>query len=84
VHLDRWWNPAVEDQATGRAHRIGQLRTVFVHTMLARGTLEERIDEILAEKRRLSATIVGGEAGYIASLPDSELLQTLQLQEDMT
>ncbi len=83
VHLDRWWNPAVEDQATGRAHRIGQTRTVFVHTMLARGTIEERIDEILEEKRALSETIVGGEAGYLAALQDEELLKTLELREEL-
>ena len=60
IHVDRWWNPALEDQATARAHRIGQNRTVFVHRLLVRGTLEERIDALLERKRGIADTIVGG------------------------
>lgn len=81
IHLDRWWNPAVEDQATGRAHRIGQTHPVIVHSMVARGTLEERVHALLDEKRRLKEQIIGGEAAYLASLPDTELLQALALSE---
>src|SRR5262249_52590917 len=53
VHFDRWWNPAVEDQATDRAFRIGQRRNVLVHKFTCRGTVEERIDELIRDKRKL-------------------------------
>ena len=63
VHFDRWWNPAVENQATDRAHRIGQDRTVFVHAFITEGTLEEHVDELLARKTRVAGTLVtAGEA----------------------
>ena len=64
VHYDRWWNPAVEDQATDRAWRIGQSRTVFVHKLVCEGTVEEKIDALIAEKRKLADAVVGttGEA----------------------
>ncbi|MFZ4719882.1 MAG: DEAD/DEAH box helicase [Ilumatobacteraceae bacterium] len=64
VHYDRWWNPAVEDQATDRAWRIGQERTVFVHKLVCEGTVEERIDQLINDKRRLADAVVGttGEA----------------------
>lgn len=60
IHFDRWWNPAVENQATDRAHRIGQDKTVFVHTFITEGTLEERIDEILQRKEDLAGILKGG------------------------
>ncbi len=64
VHYDRWWNPAVEDQATDRAWRIGQSRTVFVHKLVCEGTVEERIDALISDKRKLADAVVGttGEA----------------------
>ena len=64
VHYDRWWNPAVEDQATDRAWRIGQSRTVFVHKLVCEGTIEERIDALISDKRKLADAVVGttGEA----------------------
>ena len=58
-HFDRWWNPAVEDQATDRAFRIGQRKNVFVHKFVAMGTVEERIDAMIEDKKRLAAAIVG-------------------------
>ena len=61
VHFDRWWNPAVEGQATDRAHRIGQERDVFVHEFITVGTLEERIDDILAKKQTLEGLLKDGE-----------------------
>ena len=61
IHFDRWWNPAVEGQATDRAHRIGQDRDVFVHEFITVGTLEERIDEILAKKQTLEGLLKDGE-----------------------
>ncbi|MFY7929965.1 MAG: helicase-related protein, partial [Oligoflexus sp.] len=60
IHLDRWWNPAVEDQATDRAHRIGQDRTVFAHTLTAMGTIEESIHRIFEQKRSLAIDLLGG------------------------
>ena len=64
VHYDRWWNPAVEDQATDRAWRIGQSRSVFVHKLVCEGTVEERVDALITEKRALADAVVGttGEA----------------------
>jgi len=64
VHYDRWWNPAVEDQATDRAWRIGQSRTVFVHKLVCEGTIEEKIDALINDKRKLADAVVGttGEA----------------------
>ncbi len=59
VHYDRWWNPAVEDQATDRAWRIGQQRTVFVHKLVCEGTVEERIDALIDDKRKLADAVVG-------------------------
>jgi len=58
IHFDRWWNPAVEDQATNRVHRIGQTKTVYVHKILTTGTLEERIDKLIEKKREISERIV--------------------------
>ena len=58
IHFDRWWNPAVENQATDRAHRIGQPKTVFVHLMITVGTLEERVDELLARKARVAGAVI--------------------------
>src|SRR5206468_7486705 len=62
IHFDRWWNPAVESQATDRAFRIGQKRNVVVHKFVCRGTVEERIDSLIAEKTDLMRDAVeGGE-----------------------
>ncbi len=60
IHLDPWWNPAVEDQATDRAHRIGQERPVTVYRLVAEGTIEERILEMHADKRELVAGVLDG------------------------
>jgi len=73
IHFDRWWNPAVENQATDRAHRIGQSRTVFVHTFICTGTLEDRIDELLESKRRLSGELVGTGESFLLKMSDREL-----------
>ena len=62
-HFDRWWNPAVEDQATDRAFRIGQRKNVFVHKFVAMGTMEERIDAMIEDKKRLSSLVVGSDEG---------------------
>ena len=82
VHYDRWWNPAVEDQATDRAHRIGQRRTVEVHKLVTAGTLEERIDDILTSKRALAEQIVGAGEAWITELGDAELRELVALSVD--
>jgi SNF2 family DNA or RNA helicase len=60
-HFDRWWNPAVENQATDRAFRIGQKKNVFVHKYIATGTLEERIDRMIDDKKKISEAVVGSD-----------------------
>ncbi len=67
IHYDRWWNPAVESQATDRAHRIGQLKTVFVHLFMAAGTIEEHVDEMLRRKESLRELIADGQAFWRAA-----------------
>jgi SNF2 family DNA or RNA helicase len=74
--LDPWWNPAVEDQAADRAHRIGQVRPVVVHRLIARDTVEERILELHGRKRALSDVVLG-EAGQTAGLTREDLLALL-------
>lgn len=79
IHFDRWWNPAVEAQATDRAHRIGQTRTVVVHHILCRGTLEDRIDQILRDKQSLAEDIIAPtSAARLARLPADTLLSLLK------
>jgi SNF2 family DNA or RNA helicase len=73
IHYDRWWNPAVEDQASDRAHRIGQLRAVQIHRLVCEGTLEDRIAELLENKRALAESVVGQGEAWIGDLSDSEL-----------
>jgi superfamily II DNA or RNA helicase len=80
VHYDRWWNPAVEDQATDRAYRIGQDRPVQVHRLIAEGTLEDRIAALLEEKRGLAEAVVGAGEGWIADLSDEELGELVTLR----
>ena len=79
LHYDRWWNPAVEDQATDRTHRIGQQRTVEVHKLVTAGTVEERIDELLTSKRDLADAVVGTGETWITELADSELRELVSL-----
>jgi hypothetical protein len=81
-HFDRWWNPAVEDQASDRAHRIGQTRVVQVHKMVCAGTIEERIDELIAGKRDLASRIVDrGVESALSELGDDELADLVALRE---
>ncbi len=80
VHYDRWWNPAVEDQATDRAWRIGQTRSVFVHKLVCQGTIEERVDAMINDKRALAASVIGttGEA-WLSELSTDELRDMIVL-----
>jgi non-specific serine/threonine protein kinase len=80
VHFDRWWNPAVENQATDRAFRIGQTRNVLVHKFVCRGTVEEKIDELIESKRQLSRELLeGGGDLLLTELNDDELLKLVAL-----
>ncbi len=81
-HFDRWWNPAVEDQATDRAHRIGQTRRVQVHKFVCIGTIEDRIDQVLAEKAALADRIVGSGDEWLTDLSTAELRDILRLSRD--
>lgn len=81
LHYDRWWNPAVEDQATDRAHRIGQTRPVDVYKLVTGGTLEERIADLLERKRSLVESIVGTGEDWITNLDDNQLRQLVELSD---
>jgi SNF2-related domain/SNF2 Helicase protein/Helicase conserved C-terminal domain len=83
VHFDRWWNPAVENQATDRAFRIGQTKNVLVHKFICRGTVEEKIDQLIESKRHLSHELLEGGAGLLLTeLKDDELLKLVALDID--
>ncbi len=82
VHFDRWWNPAIENQATDRAFRIGQKRNVLVHKFTCRGTIEERIDTLLQEKKHLAESLLGDEGGaeiLLTEMSNKELLAFVSL-----
>ena len=80
VHFDRWWNPAVENQATDRAFRIGQKRNVLVHKFICRGTIEERIDEMIDAKQLMAAQLLGGGGEInLTELGNRELLDLVRL-----
>jgi SNF2 family DNA or RNA helicase len=80
VHVDRWWNPAVEDQATDRAHRIGQTRPVQVHRMVTQGTVEERVAELLRRKRSLADSVLARGETALTELSNDELLDLVSLR----
>ncbi|BAU88134.1 SNF2/RAD54 family helicase [Streptomyces laurentii] len=80
VHYDRWWNPAVEEQATDRAYRIGQTRPVQVHRLIAEGTVEDRIAELLERKRALADSVLGGGEAALTELTDAELAELVRLR----
>ena len=82
VHFDRWWNPAVENQATDRAFRIGQKRNVLVHKFVCRGTIEERIDALIESKRQMAEELLGGGEINLTELGDRELLDLVRLDLD--
>ena len=81
IHYDRWWNPAVEDQATDRAWRLGQRSTVFVHKLVCEGTVEERIGQLIDDKRQLAASVLGGQGeAWLSELSTAELRSLIALQ----
>ena len=81
VHFDRWWNPAVENQATDRAFRIGQNKNVLVHKFVCRGTVEDKIDQMIELKRQLAGDVLGGGGGdmILTEMSDEELLNVVSL-----
>ncbi|MGV9235623.1 DEAD/DEAH box helicase, partial [Streptomyces nigra] len=82
VHFDRWWNPAVEEQATDRAYRIGQTQPVQVHRLITEGTIEDRIAEMLASKRALADAILGTGESALTELTDRELTDLVSLRRE--
>jgi len=80
-HFDRWWNPSVENQATDRAFRIGQKKNVFVHKFVAIGTLEERIDEMIEDKKKLAGAIVGSDESWLTELDNDAFRQLISLNK---
>ena len=82
-HFDRWWNPAVEDQATDRAYRIGQTRAVQVHKLVCAGTVEEKVDRLLEQKRDLATKVMSTGESWITELGDDELRELFSLAPDV-
>jgi SNF2 family DNA or RNA helicase len=82
IHVDRWWNPAVEEQATDRAYRIGQTKPVQVHRMVTRGTIEERVAELLERKRSLADAVLARGDTALTELSDRDLRDLVTLRED--
>jgi SNF2 family DNA or RNA helicase len=81
-HFARWWNPAVENQATDRAFRIGQTRDVWVHKFVCAGTLEERIDALIESKKALAESIIGAGEGWLTELSTEQLRELVTLSRD--
>lgn len=80
-HFDRWWNPAIENQATDRAFRIGQVKNVQVHKFICTGTVEERIDEMIESKKEIAANVVGNGEGWLTELSTESLKELWKLQQ---
>ena len=77
IHYDPWWNLAVQNQATDRAHRIGQTKKVTVYKLIAKNTIEEKIQKLQETKKDLAEQIIGGEAASLGSMSREELLELL-------
>ena len=81
-HFDRWWNPAVENQATDRAFRIGQTRNVQVHKFLCVGTLEEKIDEMIERKQKIAERVVAAKEDWLTELSNEQLKDLFTLRQE--
>jgi non-specific serine/threonine protein kinase len=82
IHFDRWWNPAVENQATDRAFRIGQSKNVMVHKFVCKGTVEEKIDALIAAKAGLATELLEGSEMLLTEMDDDALLKLVALDLD--
>jgi SNF2 family DNA or RNA helicase len=80
-HFNSWWNPAVENQATNHAFRIGQQKNVFVHKFVTLGTLEERIDEMIEEKKKVANAIVSNDESWLTELDNESFRQLIALNK---
>jgi non-specific serine/threonine protein kinase len=81
IHFDRWWNPAVENQATDRAFRIGQTKNVLVHKLICTGTLEEKIDTLIEEKRSLAENLIDADGSVkLTEMNNEQLLELLRME----
>ncbi|MGV3488541.1 MAG: DEAD/DEAH box helicase [Tuberibacillus sp.] len=81
IHYDRWWNPAVEEQATDRTYRIGQKRDVHVYKLISEGTLEKRIDDLIEKKKGLAYQILGSGESWVTEMDDQQILDLIRLRE---
>lgn len=82
IHFDRWWNPAVENQASDRAYRIGQKKNVIVHKLICNGTIEEKIDQLINSKKELADNVIGsGSTDWISKFSNEEIMDLLRLEE---
>lgn len=80
IHFDRWWNPAVENQASDRAYRIGQKKNVFIHKLISNGTIEEKIDQLISSKKELAESILAtSKENWITELDNEQLMELLRL-----
>ena len=82
-HFDRWWNPAVENQATDRVYRIGQKKKVEIHKFICSGTLEERIDEMIDQKKALAENIIGTGKSWITEMSTDQLKELFKLNAEI-
>lgn len=80
IHFDRWWNPAVENQATDRAYRIGQSKEVTVYKLICKGTIEESIDEMIEEKSGMADAVVGTGESWITKMSNEEIMGLFALR----
>jgi SNF2 family DNA or RNA helicase len=81
-HFDRWWNPAVEDQATDRAFRIGQTKDVWAHKFICMGTLEERIDDLIESKKALAESVIGTSEAWLTELDTDQIRDIVTLSAE--
>ena len=82
IHFDRWWNPAVENQATDRVFRIGQTKNVQVHKFICAGTLEDKIDEMIERKKEIADSVVGAGEAWLTELSTTELKNLFALRKE--